>query len=139
MVAAGMAALMAVSVPVPSDAGCATVARTVRAGQTLVAADLGTAAACPAFNDMSAVRYDRTSSSLRAVRDLAAGDVIAPISQFTLADIRPGQLLYLHTQVGPVRIERTVVALQPGHVGGRIFVKAADGDIFPVMVKDVMQ
>jgi len=131
-----LAASLALSAPAP---GCMTVVRPVAAGQPLVAADVADNGPCERGADKTALRYASTSGLAFARRDLAKGDVLPRIGRFALPEIRPGQSLILRTQVGPVEIERVVVALQAGHVAGKLFVRAADGDVFPVAVKDIVQ
>ena len=40
-----------------------------------------------------------------------------------------GDRLTLISAVGPVRVERQVVALQAGRAGGRVFVRDAEGQV----------
>jgi hypothetical protein len=45
------------------------------------------------------------------------------------ADIERGDALTLMSRAGPVRIERKVVAMQPGRHGRRLFVRDEDGAV----------
>jgi len=137
MVVAGLFALMAGVVPVLSDAGCRTVSRPVRVGQVIVASDLGAPISCSSQRRERALRYDPNVVAARALRDLAAGDIILRVENFALPEVRQGEELQLRTQVGPVLIERRVTALQPGRHGGKIFVKTEDGDIFATSLEGV--
>ncbi len=44
-----------------------------------------------------------------------------------------GDKLVLQSRAGPVTIERTVTAVQPGRSGGRLFVRDAEGRIFAAL------
>ena len=110
---------------------CARMARPVAAGSILTNADLTTAPCGNAVDAATvAVRYDRRTQVLRAVRGLQIDETIAAPPPALLADIAPGQHLVLHAKVGPVAIQREVEAIQAGRPGQAIFVKTADGAVF---------
>ena len=50
-------------------------------------------------------------------------------------DIDPGEALTLVSSVGPVRIQRKVIALQPGRDGRRVFVRDEDGQVLSVPLR----
>lgn len=84
----------------------------------------------------AAFRFDPAARTVRAIRDLADGDV-APAPRFALASVRPGQRLFLKTQAGPVTVDREVEAVQAARAGQSVFVRAAGGEMFAVQVAEV--
>lgn len=81
---------------------------------------------------IAAVRYDRAKRDLRTTAPVAEGTYLGPIGAADGADVAPGTGLTLRAEVGPALIERSVVALQSGHSGRRLFVKTADGSVLSV-------
>jgi hypothetical protein len=110
--------------------GCMKLVSPVAAGAYPVLADLEpaecTAPAAAAFV------HDRTAASVRAIRDLAAGEIVAAVPLSSVAGIRPGQALVIEAHVGPVVIRRQVHALQAARPGEKLFVKAAEGAPFAI-------
>lgn len=82
--------------------------------------------AAPAF------RYDRVGRATRLARSLAPGEVVPVYPEFGVDRISPGQMLHIEIQVGPVRIEREVVALQSARRGQKLSVVTGDGEIATV-------
>lgn len=74
-----------------------------------------------------ALRYDGARRALMAVRDIAAGEVIASPPPSLLPDVRPGDTLTLVAHVGTAIVERQVIAAQAGQHGRSIFVRTNDG------------
>lgn len=61
----------------------------------------------------------------------SAPAVAHPTGALTAAPaVKPGEKLHVATRVGPVSIEREVLALQQGRPGRRMFVRAVDGTVF---------
>jgi hypothetical protein len=79
-----------------------------------------------------AFRYDRSSGASRLARDLAAGDVVERFPEYGADMVLPGQHLNLVVEIGNVRVERQVEALQSARPGERLFVKGDDGQILSV-------
>jgi hypothetical protein len=73
--------------------------------------------------------YDRAIGAARALRDIHQGEVIAAAPAAVLAAVRPGQILYVTTRVGPVQVTRAVQAAQ-ATTGGGVFVRTTGGSVF---------
>jgi hypothetical protein len=76
------------------------------------------------------MRYDPSVRAVRALRPVHAGERLPFISRALLAQVSPGQRLFVSTSVGPVVVSREVDALQPSAAGRALFVRGADGAIF---------
>jgi hypothetical protein len=76
-----------------------------------------------------ALRYDAARRSLAAMRDIAAGEVVAAPPPSLLPDVAEGAPLTLVARVGTAIVEREVAAAQPGRTGRRIFVRTGDGQL----------
>lgn len=50
--------------------------------------------------------------------------------------VRPGQKLHVVTELGTVRVERDVEALQTARPGQRLFVRSADGQVFSIRYEE---
>lgn len=105
--------------------------RALAAGKVPAAADLASAD-CGAGHPAAAVRYDAALRAARLSRPLQADEVIAAIPASMMADVVPGQILYVQIRVGPVVVQREVTALQPASPGQKLFVRAADGTVMSV-------
>lgn len=86
--------------------------------------------ACGAKIAATALHYDPQARAARASRDLQAGEIVPGAPLAVLADVRPGQKLYLRSKIGVVTVERAVLVVQPSAEGRPLFVKASDGSIF---------
>lgn len=106
---------------------CVALSRPVTQGETLTLADV-MPASCEK-HAQTQVRFDRGGSLVRAAADLEAGTHLGRLSLPELAGVDRGDKLTLVSRVGPVRIERKVVAVQPGRPGGRIFVRDEEGQV----------
>lgn len=117
----------------PADGSCVALSRPLLEGESLSSADV-TPALCgrgaPAH-----LRFDRAGSVVRAVGNLAAGTPLGRLALPEAAAIDRGDMLTLVSTVGPVRIERKVVAVQPGRAGGRVFVRDEEGQILAAPLK----
>ena len=89
---------------------------------------------CEAAPIRGLVSFDRRSGVARALSALPAGTPLGRLSVAEAPAVGAGDKLTLVSTVGPVRIQRAVVALQPGRNGGRVFVKAADGEVLSAPV-----
>ena len=80
------------------------------------------------------VRYDAGRRAIVATRRLAAGESIGRTLPGAGPDVGRGDALTLVSRSGPVTIERSVTALQPGRNGGRVFVRDGAGHVFAAPV-----
>lgn len=112
---------------------CFALAHPVAVGATIGAADL-MEADCRAGESATAIVYDRAAGAPRARHDLAAGQYLGSVAVAPAAGVDRGERLTLASTAGPVRIERTVVALQPARPGARIFVRTGDGEVLVAAV-----
>lgn len=111
------------------EARCVRVMRSVTSGALVSRADFGPTP-CPAQPAKGDFRYDLRVRDLRISKTLKAGEVIAAPPASRVADVGPGQRLYVEATVGPVVVRRLVQAIQPGRAGGSLFVRASDGTVF---------
>lgn len=113
--------------------GCSATAQPIAEGTALTPADIVTvpcdAGPIDAGPIDAPVRFDRRASALRASVALAAGTRLGRIALPGAPDVDSGDRLTLISAVGPVRVERQVVALQAGRSGGRVFVRDAEGQV----------
>lgn len=117
----------------PQPAACMATTRAIPAGGTVSRSDF-TPAACT--EAPATLRYDARLKAARAGRALEAGETVAALPGFALPAVRSGETLHVRTQIGPVVVDREVVALQPGQPGGRIFVRTADGEVFAAVLAE---
>lgn len=108
--------------------GCSATAQPIAQGTALTPADIVTVL-CDAGSIDAPVRFDRRASAVRASVALAAGTRLGRIALPGAPDVDSGDRLTLVSAVGPVRVERQVVALQAGRAGGRVFVRDAEGQV----------
>lgn len=80
------------------------------------------------------VRYDSQVHAIVATRRLTTGESIGRALPAVGPDVVRGDALTLVARSGPVTIERSVTALQPGRNGGRVFVRDGAGQIFAAPV-----
>jgi hypothetical protein len=114
----------------PKAAGeCKELAAPVARGALLAAAD-ARSVPCDGNAPQHAVQYDRRHGVVRAAADLPAGAYLGRVALPAEAGIERGAALTLVSTVGPVRIEREVVAVQPARPGGKIFVRDEEGGTF---------
>lgn len=113
---------------------CLQAVAAIAAGAVPARADFGEVA-CPT-DPAGALRYDPRARVMRAIRDIAAGETIAPVPAGMLPDIRPGDPLFLIAHVGTATVEREVTATQPGRRGQPIFVRTADGRVLRAHVAE---
>ena len=60
-------------------------------------------------------------------------------SGFALPEVLAGDRVTLSTTVGPITVERQVVALQAAHKGANFFVRGSDGAVFIASPQDIRQ
>lgn len=73
--------------------------------------------------------FDRSAALVVAATDLETGAYLGRTVIRAETRIHKGAALRLVSIMGPVRIERTVTAMQPSR-GGRIFVRDEDGQVY---------
>ena len=115
---------------------CQRLTRFVPSGSPAAARDLEPVA-CDGEHRETPWRYEPGLRAARMLRDLHPGEIIAAIPAFALARVRPGERLFVSSRLGAVRVEREVRAVQPGHAGGWLFVRSADGAVFPAPTPSV--
>ena len=76
-----------------------------------------------------ALRFDRSTALAVAADDLDAGAYLGRTVIRAATGVHKGAMLRLVSTAGPVRIERTVTAMQPSR-GGRVFVRDEDGQVY---------
>ncbi|MFI4973088.1 MAG: hypothetical protein ACHP84_00955 [Caulobacterales bacterium] len=115
---------------------CFTVVSPVAAGSFAPIDDFGPAI-CATAPVRRALRYDARSGAVRAGQDLQPGELVAAAPASLLAHVRPGERLTLAARVGPVKVERSVEALQPAVEARGLFVRAVDGQVFSVAEREI--
>lgn len=111
---------------------CFETARAVAPGEALTAADFASVS-CERGRGSARLGHE-AGGILRASEPLEAGRYVGRVALPRPPAVADGQGLTLIATVGPVRIERPVVALQPGRNGGRVFVRDEQGQILSVAV-----
>lgn len=120
----------------PRAPRCMKLGRALGVGDTPTAHDLSPVP-CGETAGVAAFRYDATARSLRARRELRSGEILAAVPAPSIPGVAPGQRVWLRSSIGPVRIEREVVALQPAGPGQSLFVQSAGGEVFSVSFADI--
>lgn len=114
---------------------CFALARPIPRGVALAAGDVAPTA-CRSGDRAARVRLDRAGGTVRAAEDLAEGAYLGPLTLPRPPAVRPGETVTLSSIAGPVRIDRSATALQPGRAGGRIFVRTEDGAVLAADVPE---
>jgi flagella basal body P-ring formation protein FlgA len=116
------------------EPGCHVLARPVPQGAT-IEPDAVEPVPC---RDQVAVRlaFDRSTALAVAAEDLEAGAYLGRTVIRAAAGVRKGAVLRLVSAAGPVRIERSVTAMQPSR-GGRVFVRDEDGQVYSARLADI--
>lgn len=113
---------------------CQNFKRPVLKGQAITAEDLN-AVTCDLSRDLAAMKYETSTNVLRASQDISvgsyAGRASVPAGKFADTDDE----LVLRVVIGPVKIEKTVWALQPANGAERIFVKDRQGNVLRVPIQ----
>ena len=79
-------------------------------------------------------QLDRSGQVLLAARDIESGETVVGVGG-GLPDVVPGKRLVISSVVGPVRVERTVTALQAARTDQSLFVRSDAGDIFATVYR----
>lgn len=133
MLTGGIIALLAVA---SSGATCFAASRDVSIG-TELAANALTKVPCRTKAARARIWYDRTRRTAVAASPISARTYLGHVVGQAEPLVDKGEVLTLRSSVGPVIIERTVIAMQPARSGGRIFVRDAEGNVFaaPLVVE----
>jgi flagellar basal body P-ring formation chaperone FlgA len=107
---------------------CVALSRPIARGEALAASDL-VSASCDDGTSGHLIRFDRRGLVARAAADLPAGTHLGRLLPSRPLGIEAGDKVTLVSRAGPVRVERAVVALQPGRAGGSVFVIDRDGQV----------
>lgn len=132
----GVLVLAAALAPAPSAASgaparaCVRLTAPLAIGAYPTPAEL-TPAACGNM-PLAALRYDRRSGVVRADRDLKAGDILLGPPASAVAGVTPGQALLLEATVGPVTVQRRLVAVQAARPGQAVFARTEDGHVISI-------
>jgi hypothetical protein len=110
---------------------CLVVVEPLRAGESPVPGKFEKAA-CTTGSVARTFRYDASSQSVRTIRSIDAGEIVPAFAGYDVDAVRRGDQITLVTIAGPVRVERTVEALQSAYKGQKLFARSQDGDVFPV-------
>lgn len=111
------------------NARCVALEGPVAKGTTIYPAMVHTVPCTPSRT--VAIAFDRGTSRVRATVDLPAGSYLGPLGLRPRTGLEQGETATLISAVGPVRIVRSVTAMQTSR-GRRVFVRDADGQIFAV-------
>ena len=116
---------------VPNSTSCVRLVAPIAAGSIANTGDFAPTS-CGGAESPAAWEYDVSAHAARATRNLEAGQIVASAPRFAIPDVRPGEKLYAQARVGPVVVEREVEAVQSAALGHRLFVRAADNQVFSV-------
>lgn len=114
--------------------GCHVLVRPVAHGMP-IEPDMVESAPC---RDQAPARlaFERSTALAVAADDLDAGAYLGRSVVRFAAGIHKGAALTLISSVGPVRIERRVIAMQPSR-GGKVFVRDEDGQVYSARLTDI--
>lgn len=118
--------------------GCLVLTHPLGIGRALTTADVAPIA-CPAETVPRLIHLSVDRRLFLADRDLAAGEVLRAPPRSWLPDVAPGQSFAMRVQIGAVRIDRTVVALQPGWRGETVFVRTDAGAVISIRLPNEEQ
>lgn len=119
--------------PAPAVATCLVASGTIGAGDAIGPDRVGPG---PCVGPTSSVRYDAAAGTLVATVPIAAGWPVGGALPRSAPAVSRGDALTLVSRSGPVTVERSVAALQPGRSGGRVFVRSVEGQVFAVAVQE---
>lgn len=109
--------------------GCLALVAAVPRGAPIAAGEAETVACDPARR-AAPLAFDARAGLVRAAGDLPAGAYLGRLALGPRPAVVRGARLTLVAAVGPVRIEREVIALQDGRSDRRLFVRDGDGQVF---------
>ena len=115
------------------DSGCWAAGVDIAAGAPIGGIDL-VEAPCTAVPATASLRFDRASGQMRAGAPIDAGTPLGRLA-LTPAAAEAGATMTLISRAGPVSVSRTVVALQAGREGRRLFVRDEDGAVMAIRVQ----
>lgn len=108
---------------------CLAAARSLAVGETPSLDDFQTAPCGPAAL-RTAFRYDAGLGAVRLTRALKPGETVVSPPASTFAGVRAGQALTLVVRVGPVQVQRQVLAARSSGRGKPVFVYGEDRKVF---------
>lgn len=124
---------VAAGVQPDATSGCWVAARAIPEGLSITGEAIQ-AAPCADRSGVPRIRYDRAQGIARATSNIAGGDYLGRLDVPAERFADTGDELSLVAIVGPVRIERSVWAVQPGR-GASVFVRGEDGEVFRAPVQ----
>lgn len=119
----------------PRGPSCYSARSDLPAGTYIVRADVNQVD-CSAARGDARLRYDAAARAPYARDQVAAGSYLGALRLEADRPVARGTAMLLRTRVGPVTIERKVVAIQAGRGGKRLFVRAGDGAAFASRLAD---
>lgn len=122
----GTIAFRVIARPTPTQDRCWRTTTAVAAGATIDRAGV-TRVTCDGA--AIATRYDHRDGVIVATASLPSGSMIGPVLPLPAPAIVRGDAMTLVVRAGVVTVERPVVALQPGRVGHRVFVRDGAGQV----------
>jgi hypothetical protein len=119
---------------------CFALSRPVARGAALMAGD-AVATPCREGEPRARLAFDRRDHRVRAAADLAAATYLGRVSLPAGSGVERGDALTLVSTIGSVRVQRKVVAVQPGRSGGKVFVRDEDGQVLtaPLSLADAQE
>jgi flagella basal body P-ring formation protein FlgA len=127
-----VAGLLALAPQASADPqACVRVEKPLAMGEVPLREELAPVA-CVGDRADAGFRYDRAAGTVRAIRDLSPGSIVAAVPVSLLATVRPGQRLAVTTSVGAATVTREVVALRAARSGEPVLVRGAQGGVFTV-------
>jgi flagella basal body P-ring formation protein FlgA len=108
---------------------CFALRQNLAEGSHVAGQDLLPVACRPGAQPPLPLRYDSAAGTPRSTAALPAGTYLGPLALRPEPVVEKGQKLTLAIAAGPVRIERTVEALQSSRSGRAIFVRTGDGQV----------
>jgi flagella basal body P-ring formation protein FlgA len=115
------------------DGPCPALLHAVSVGDAIAPEDV-VLVACDEQVVAPSLSFDKLHHQLHSKTDLAAGTKLGRTNVLASASIKAGERLRLVATAGPVTVERSVIALQPGGPGGRVFVRDNEGQVSSVAV-----
>ncbi len=92
---------------------------------------------CDGDRDRPAVHFDPSTGRFIALRDLPARTYIGALTPSVGAGFQPDQALIYEVELGPIRVERQVWAMQAQTAGPDIFVRDPQGNVFSAPVNNL--
>lgn len=121
-----------------SSTGCVRLTRSLAAEEPIGRDDL-VAVPCGDAQPSGLVRLDPRNGVARAMSSLEQGAYLGRLTVPPAPAVDAGKRLTLVANVGPVRVEREVVALQAGREGKRLFVRDEEGQVSSALLAPVSE